>query len=226
MVDDQPSVRVVIVHYRTIDLLQNVVDSLRSFYPRVPLTIVDNGATLQTRAAIEEVRLASPDHTDVISVEENIGHGPGMDLAIREAEEPYLFCLDSDTVVDRGGFLEGMVAQINPGSAEKLLGVGRIVFMDRRGFGAEKRGGRHVIPALDPAYMLIDSRLYRTLPPFAHHGSPVVGTFVAAEQRGLKVGRFAVETFITHLHRGTVNRHGYGLGLRSKIDFILHKLGF
>ncbi len=226
MVEIRPSVRVVIVHYRTIDLLQTAVTTLRAHYPNIPLTIVDNGATEETRRAVEEVRRLSPEYTQVISVEENGGHGPGMDLAIRQAEEHYIFCLDSDTVVDRGGFLEEMSAQLQSEGDQMMLGVGRIVYMDRRGFGAGERQGRHTIPALDPAYMMIDAQLYRTLPRFAHHGSPVVGTFAAAQKRGLQIGRFEIETYITHLHRGTVQRHGYGLGLKSKIDFILHKLGF
>lgn len=220
--DPLDDVRVVIVHYRTPDLLEQSVASLRLHYPGIALTIVDNGSTEETRHVLEQICSRDPECTEGIVVEENEGHGPGMDRAIQHAEETYLFCLDSDTIVRKGGFIEKMIPLFVD---ESVYGVGRVVRLDQRGFNSNVVG-HETIAALDPAFMLLRRSHYLKLEPFRHHGSPVVHNFRSAESAGMRLVPFDIASSIDHLHRGTVNRHGYGLGIRSKIDFLLHKLGF
>ena len=218
-------IRVIIVHYRTVDLLEDAVRSFRHFYPSVSLTIVDNGSTEETRAAIETLASDASEATDVMTWEENLGHGPGMHRAIGDANEPLLFLLDSDTVVTEGGFMELMLGEVSRAQGSDVLGIGRVIRMNRRGFFVEDDSSEGSFPALDAAYMMIVRSHYESLPGFEHHGAPVAGTFREADARGLSLLSFPIERYIDHLHRGTVQRHGYGLGLRSKIDYILNKLG-
>ena len=212
-------VRAVVVHYRTPDLLQRAVESWFHFYPDVPLTIFDNAPVSDDAEVVASLRNRYP-RVDYIPSPENVGHGPGMDRSIRSASEAFIFLLDSDTVVQKGGFLEAMIPHFERGS---VYGVGRRVRVNRRGYNVEEN--HKGFPALDPAYMLIRRTAYLSLPPFIQHGQPVVENFSAAMERGLELVPFDIGSWILHEHRGTVNRHGYGLGLRGKINHILNMLG-
>ena len=63
------------------------------------------------------------------------------------------------------------------------------------------------------------------LSPELVHGLPVLHNFRAAARAGYEVVPFPVQDYVRHLGRGTVSRFGYSLGLRSKLDFLLNKLG-
>jgi hypothetical protein len=71
----------------------------------------------------------------------------------------------------------------------------------------------------------VDTALYRQLPPFIHHGLPVLGSCAEAESRGWRVEDFPVDQYIEHLGRGTAERFGYGLGIKSRLEYVLHRLG-
>ena len=108
------------------------------------------------------------------------------------------------------------------GEEQGAYGVGRRIGLSNRGFFD---ASADAIPALDPAYMLIKSTTYAELPAFAHHGQPVLENFRAVANRDLTLVDFPVDEHIEHLHRGTVDRHGYGLGIRGKWNYVLEKLG-
>ncbi len=204
------------VHYQTPDLLGPAVASFRSKYPERPLLVIDNGSTdgsaqfvqgLSQGDAALRVRLLGT----------NMHHGPAMDLALREAEQDLVFFLDSDTVTREGGFLDDMA---DIASRPSVLAVGQVVTVDGRGFAAPD-GIR--VPA--SAYMMVNREVYGQLPPFIHHGLPVLGTCKAAADQGFTVESFPVEHYVDHLGRGTASRFGYGLGLRSRLSYLMHRLG-
>jgi hypothetical protein len=141
-----------------------------------------------------------------------------MDLILREGKHDYYFCLDSDTVTRKSGFLERMIETLESDAA--VYGVGKVAPFNRRGFFDE--GG---YPMLLAAYMMLRGSMYAQFPPFHHHGAPVARNFIAASRAGKKLVSFPIDDYIEHLHRGTAERFGYGLGLRGKINFILNKLG-
>lgn len=207
---------VVVVNYQTPDLLQTTVESFKAFYPVLPMVIVDNGSQDTSRQVIEELcsryeALTAEYRTD------NAGHGPAMHGVIARREFDYYFFLDSDTETKRGGFLEEMLREFDD---KNVYGVGQVFRTNRRGF-YDAQG----VPALVAAFMLIREEIYRTLPPFEHHGSPVTANFVEAARRKYLLRDVPVQNSIDHLHRGTVSRFGYGLGLKGKINYLLNKLG-
>ena len=211
------TISVVSINYRTPLLLDECVRSFTDFYPDIPFLIVDNGSQDDS---LETIRKLEQDLPGVSSVlfEENRYHGPAMDAALRRLESDYVFFLDSDTVTKQGGFLEEMAALCAPPTC---YGVGKIVHINRRGFAVLSG-----LPALASAYMLIDRKLYLTLPPFVHHGFPGLQNFRAAREAGFRLAEYPINEYIHHLGRGTAALYGYGLGLRSRLDFVLHKLGF
>ncbi len=209
-------VNVAVVNYQTADLLDTAVRSFSRFYPHVPLMIVDNGSE---DSSPETISLLREDHDNVTALllDANRYHGPAMDLALRRLESDYVFLLDSDTETRKGGFLEALVALCEPAD---VYGAGHVTHVNRRGFAA-----RSGLPVLVSAFMLIDRNTYLDLPPFIHHGLPTLQNFRAAAEAGYRLAEYPVDEFVEHVGRGTAERFGYGLGLKSRIDYVLHKLG-
>ncbi len=207
----------VIVNYQTPDLLEDAVASFKRFYPEVHLVIVDNGSKDESSNVIR--RLCKEYHLCVfLFLKKNLGHGPAMHAMMERAEYEFYFLLDSDTVTKKGGFLEKMLAEFDDGS---VYGVGKVAPFNKHGFHDEESGTSMLIAA----YMLIRSSFYQGLSPFEHHGVPVARNFYESSKKGYHMIDFPIERFIDHLHRGTVGRFGYGLGLKGKINYLLNKLG-
>ena len=212
-------IRTVVINFQTPYLLKTAIESFRKFYPTSKMTIIDNGSKDNSREVIERMRRAMPQYMTTLLIDSNIYHGPAMNRAMNAVKEEYVFFLDSDTEVKKGGFLEPMMEELE--SSATAYGIGRQIMVNKRGFSAETG-----VTLLAPAYMMLRRDLYRNFPPFEHHGQPVLKNFIAAQQMGYTLKSFPIEDFIDHRWRGTASRFGYGLGWRGKIDFVLNKLGF
>ena len=207
---------VVVVNYQTPDLLDVAVRSFKQLYPDLPLIVADNGSQDNSRQVIEKLCEDLPRVTAKYFAA-NLGHGPAMHRVIAQKDYAWYFFLDSDTETHAGGFLEEMLERYDE---PNLYAVGKVIPMNKRGF-VDTDG----FPALDAAYMLIREDFYSQLSSFEHHGAPVVRNFMDAQQHGFQVQNFPVQEFVEHLHRGTVARFGYGLGIKGRINYLLNKLG-
>ena len=212
-----PNLTGVVVNYQTPDLLETAIESFRQFYPTVKLLIVDNGSQ---DSSVEMIKSAvdKDENADALFHSTNLFHGPAMNSAMSVVESEFVYFFDSDTVTRAGGFLEEMVSLLQTSDA---YGVGRVHHVNTRGFPKENG-----IPILISYYMMWRTSTYRTLPPFNHHGLPVLGNCVAAQQQGHRLISYPVEEYVEHVGRGTASRFGYGLGWRSRLDQLLHRLGF
>jgi GT2 family glycosyltransferase len=210
-------VTTVIINYQTPDLLEVAVNTFKKHYPEVPLLIVDNGSKDESKKAIQDLTSQNP-KTESLFLDKNIYHGPAMDLVIRNhVQTGYTFFLDSDTETHRSGFLEKMTSLA---SAQDIYAVGETITINNRGFKDDK--GFNVL--MTP-FMLIKTKVYKQFPPFIHHGQPTIHNFRDAQKEGLELAEFQVSDYIFHHWRGTANRFGYGLGLKSKLDYLLNKIG-
>jgi hypothetical protein len=212
-------VTAVVINYQTPDLVAVAVRSFRHYYPDVPLLIIDNGSQDHSRQIIETLVTADGGPTQTLWLPKNLYHGPAMHQAMELVGTPYVYFFDSDTETRRGGFLEPMIAALE--ADPQAYGAGRIVEVDRRR-GFRKPGG---MPVLVTPYMLLRRDFYFRLPPFIHHGLPTIQNFRAAEQAGYRLIPFPIETYVHHLGRGTAARYGYGLGWRSRLAYLLERLG-
>lgn len=210
-------VEAVIVHYRTPDLLLDAARSFRQYEPLVPLRVVDNGSddpnSVAALAALEREGVA------VERLGANRFHGPAMDHALRTSTARAVFFLDSDTRTHRGGFLAPMQARLHADA----VAVGEVAYADARGFACAATAPG-AVPVPVSAYMLVDRARYAALPPFVHHGLPVLAAMAGAQAQGWTVEAFPVSDYVEHLGRGTAERFGYGLGWRSRLDYLLHRL--
>ena len=211
----------VIVNFQTPDLTVKACRSLRKFYPGLPLVVIDNGSRDNSRALLESLRTPGDVALRLMFNNSNINHGPAMDMAARSVATPYTLFLDSDCEIFRGGFLEQMIGLLEHSPRNYV--VGKRIFMDKRGFDLPEQPG--AIPYVRPVCMLLRQSLYLSLPPFRHHGAPCLDNMQEASRRGLALLDFPVSDYVNHKGRGTAARYGYGLGLKGKLNHLLHKLG-
>lgn len=214
-------VTVVIINYNTPDLTGRAVRSLRTYVPDIPLLIIDNGSEPGNRPELESLAALRPEKTTVIFNADNLHHGPAMDQALHVLTTPYVLFLDSDCEVLTGGWIERMAAMADASSG--IYAVGKKIFMDDRGFDIADRPGAH--PYIRPICMLVRREAYLRYPPFERHGAPCLRNFIAAHAAGEELVHCPVEDFVYHAGRGTASRHGYALGLRGKINQLLHMFG-
>ena len=142
-----------------------------------------------------------------------------MHAAIEKMNKDFIFLVDSDTETIEGLFLERMGELML--TNEKIYSVGKVDTVDKRGFLTTGVG----IPTVRTPYMMINRNYYYRLHPFEHHGLPTMKNFSDAHRLGYELLNFPIENYIHHLGRGTAARFGYQLGIKSKIDYVLHKLG-
>ncbi len=207
----------VIINFQTPDLLKTAVSSFKTQYPEAKLLILDNGSKDDSVEVIHGLAERFSNIT-IISLEENIYHGPAMDLVCKKhIKSEYTFFLDSDTETKKGGFLEKMLSLFEH---EKVYGVGEFNVVNKRGFKASSG-----LTILQTPYMLLKTEVYNHLPPFIHHGQPTLNNFTAAREEGFELVEFKISECIDHKWRGTADKFGYGLGWRGKLDYVLNKLG-
>ena len=214
-------VTVVSINYRTPDLITRMVRSFREHYPQIPLLLIDNGSGDDSVDHLMALQAAHPEHTDLVLNTENRHHGPAMDQAIRTVDTPLILFLDSDIVVHRGGFVEAMAQALT--EVPRSYAAGKRTWMNRRGFDVDESAGG--APYLRPICLMLRRSEYLKLPPFRRHGAPCLDNMRTAHGRQLLLIPFPVENYIEHDGRGTASRHGYGLGLRGKINHLLNSLG-
>jgi glycosyltransferase involved in cell wall biosynthesis len=185
------------------------------------LLLIDNGSRDESVDVLLQFKQQAPQKTEVLLNNRNLHHGPAMDQALQRLKSPYALFLDSDCEVMRGGFIELMLDLLEGGPHRYV--VGKLIFMNDRGFDLPE--GQRGHPYIRPICMLVRRKLYLTLPPFTRHGTPCFRNMVQAVANGLELIHFPVDDYVFHEGRGTARRHGYGLGWRSRLDYLLNKAG-
>jgi hypothetical protein len=215
------AVTAVIINFRTPDLLRGAVQSFRTHYPTTPLLLIDNGSADGSDTLMRELQGQSPDHTELLLNQLNVHHGPAMDQALRHVNTPYVFFLDSDCEVRKGGVLEAMFGLAESDQAH--YAIGKKIFMNKRGFDVE--GPLGATPYIRPICMLVHRERYLSLPPFERHGAPCLTNMRAAVTHGFTLLHFPIEEYVHHAGRGTASIYGYRLGIRGKLNHFLNRLG-
>lgn len=94
----QPSVCLIIVHYKGLDILKKCLESVFSTnYPNFQVILVDNGSTDGSSAHAAGFY----EHkTNLIRSDVNLGFVAGNNLALRQAKADYIVLLNDDVIVD------------------------------------------------------------------------------------------------------------------------------
>lgn len=184
----------IVVESNTLDLTRRCLDSLRHYYPALPLILVDNASDDGSRELV--VELAGQQGNTAILNDRNVGHGPGMHQALMICQTTKALLLDSDCEVRSGYWLEMMLL-------ENAYLIGKQVYVDYGGI-IRKTGESYI----HPACAVIDVPAYKTLPPFNHHGMPCMLNEREAKRQGYSLMDFDVDVYVYHVWAGTRQRYG------------------
>jgi hypothetical protein len=178
-------VTAILVTYNTRALAEKSYQSIRRFYPDMPIILVDGSDPGNSTAAYVKT-LASP-LTTVMAFGHNVFHGPGMNVGINYCQTPYALLVDTDAEL-----LEPCVGDMLAMMEKDTFGVGYVIPTAFSGFGTiysyppeptPHEGGW--MPYLHPYFQLIDIKNYRKFPPYVHGGAPCTPTMLAIYQAGL-----------------------------------------
>src|ERR1017187_361356 len=209
-------ITVLITQRKTKDITQLCVESLLRYYPDVPILLVDgdskDDSTLYCRwMAVKHPNITlweRPVHVDA----KHSSHGETMDAAMmHHITTKYVLLLDSDTITERGGWIEPMLEQM---SLQQLFAIGSLMLMSRKEqailWATEESD---TLRYAHPSCSLLDREKYLEIREtftnwhdgqkirnaFGDHGSPLVWTMMGAEQIGYKVEYFPVDRYVSHL---------------------------
>ena len=175
----------IMVSYNTRLLVEKSYQSIRKFYPDMPIIIVDGSDPGNSTAAYVKT-LTSP-LTTVMSFGRDVLHGPGMCIGINYCQTRYALLFDTDIEL-----LEPCVGDMLNMMEEDTFGVGYVIPTVFGGHGTlytyppepTPKDGKWM-PYLHPYFHLIDIKNYRKFPPYVHGGAPCVPTMLAIYEAGL-----------------------------------------
>lgn len=175
------------VNYNTPKLLVTSIGSIMRHYPGLNFVVV-NLSTDGRKFAFTK--------TKIHEINQNIGHGPGMDFALQKVKTPLAVCFDTDIIMLKP-CLEHMVEKMT----YHTYGIGQIVHVDKGGYNVTKAG----TPYLHPHFMVLNVKHYLAYEKFVHHGAPCLRTMQHMEREGQshRLKNFPVKQFVYHKGRGT-----------------------
>lgn len=169
------------VSYNSHALLARAYESVRRHHPEMPIIIVD-GSDANNRCrqyvATRKDRLLS-----TVLCTTNIGHGRGMDLALRRVKTRYALVFDSDIEMLRSP-VQAMLDMME----EDTYGVGyiEITGLDGYEYGAQRHHRQQEsMRYLHPYFQLIQVAQYNRFHPYVHHGAPCYLAMLDIHKRGL-----------------------------------------
>ena len=200
----EKDITVLICQRKTKDLVQLCLESLLRFYPDIPIVLVDGDSRDNSTTYLRYMQAMNPQNITLWERPLNNGskhssHGVTMDEAIRQyVKTKWVLLLDSDTIVERGGWIEEMLKRVN--EKEKIYAIGSLMLVSRRN---DACGGpdddNDVLRYAHPSCSLYNAQRYVDMPPFCDHGAPCCYNMKAAEEMGLEVEHYPVEEYVSHL---------------------------
>lgn len=156
------------VSYDAPYLLKNTYESVRKFHPDIKIIVVD-GSPVGSPCYKYAESIAS-ELTKVVLCGYNIGHGRGMDMAIRMCETKYALIFDSDIEM-----IKSPVQQMVNMMEDDTYGVGYLEKTAYDGFeyGAKPfHKNQNYMFMLHPFFHLLQVKNYYKFYPYVHHGAP------------------------------------------------------
>lgn len=199
--DINRDITVIVVNYRTPDLLKRCCHSIRSSYPHIGIILVDNGGCEESA---KYARTATIAYTSILN-SCNIGHGPAMHQALRYCRTPFAFMFDTDCEMLNPGLFELMGEEFKD---TRTYAVGDLWRVNDRGIHTGHPNDHHYI---HPSAMMLDVGKYRLLVPFNHHGAPCFLNMQDAVKKGYLlagINRQVLAHYYYHNRDGTTRRIG------------------
>lgn len=242
------NVTVLICQRKTRDLIELSLNSLFRFYPDIPVLVVDGDSQDDSAVYLKQMQKQYSNlrvWTRPSPKEGITSHGVTMHEAIMEhITTRYVLLMDSDVIIERGGFLEQMLSKISIGamSGETVYAIGSLMCTSRSNFAnGLPINNEDVLPYAHPSFSIYDREKYIELSQkkvalrngfmhdaiFCNDGSPCCLTAIAAQDSGYYVIGYAVDKYVKHLSGSswtsprTIWRHDFDVPKRPFLTFIV-----
>lgn len=238
--DNNPlsDVTLLICQRKTPDLIRLTIESILRFYPDINIVVIDGNSKDESTLYLKWKSVTNPnikvvELTPQMCAEHDIplaanginSHGATMNYAIRNhITTKYVLLCDSDLVIERGGFIEGMKAQINE---DCLYAIGTLMLVSEEGEGCcSPKSESDLLRYAHPSCSLYNAEVYRTLKPFNDHGAPCVWNQIDAKKKGLSIGYFPIDKYVSHLSGAswcvpqTIWNNDHNVFIRPFVTFI------
>lgn len=210
-------------------LIQLTIESFQRFYPDVNILVVDGNSQDDSLIYLRWKAITS--NVQLVELYDNVGqnsHGTTMDFALRNhVKTKYCLLMDSDVITQRGGWLESMYTQCEN---EDLYATGTLMQVSRAGHACQApKDDADILRYAHPSCSLYRAKVYKVLERFVDHGAPCVYNMIDAEAKGLQIGYFPIDKYVSHLSGAswcvprTIWQHDYGVPLRPFVTFITDK---
>jgi hypothetical protein len=184
------------VIYRTYHLAFDAITSTLNYYPWMRIIVIDNTEKGFTNGR-EKVYDGLKDKIELVRVNQNIGHGPGIKRAMQRADEGYLYLFDTDTKMYRPLILEKMALVAKD---DVFLGIGQLLNLIYLYKGVR-------LQYIHPATCLFHLGTVKKFKWPIDHGDPLVEMMLDLHNKGKMnlLKQFPVGKFVHHFKRGSVN---------------------
>lgn len=193
---------VLITQRKTFDLIRLCVESLLRYYPDIPILAVDGESDDESLLYLKYKQATVPN----FKLWERRGqvrglhtsHGESLHEAIRDhITTKYVLMLDSDVIIERGGFIQDMITQLQWNRNIYATGT-RMEVSDSNDAVGDPKDESDILPYAHPSLSLYDRDMYLSLPEARDHGSPLFANMQEAKKRGYTIGYYPVDKYASH----------------------------
>lgn len=179
--------------------IQLMLESLLRFYPDIPIIISDDDSKDDSAQYLQYKELVTPNLFVWMRGEGKFhGHGMQLDEMLKQfVKTKYCLLLDSDIIVERGGFLEWMIPIME--GDDNLYAIGTMHYASYINNGGEPFSPEDAIPYPHPQCSLIRADKYLKMDnPFIVDGAPLILNMKEAFDKKMGVAYYPTDKFISH----------------------------
>jgi hypothetical protein len=220
-------VTVIFCQRKTKSFTQITLESLLRFYPDIPIVVSEDDSLDDSAQYLQYKELVTPNLKVWMRKEGYHGHGLQLDEIITQfVRTKYCLLIDSDIVVERGGFVELMIAEFE--KDENLYALGTLHYGSYENNGNDPRSEEDAVPYAHPQCSMIRADKYLQMQyPFITDGAPLILNMKEAKDKKMRVDIFPTDKYISHrggssyLVPHSVWDDSHNVYLRPFVTFIL-----
>lgn len=210
---------VLICQRKTKDLIQLSISSLLRFYPDIPILIVEGDSADESTLYCKFLELK---HSNIkvwyrqnFEGQKHSSHGITLDQAIKgHTTTKYVLMLDSDVIIERGGWIEQMLYKFTEVHAQQWETIGGVNVMRKPIFAVgsvakyswsndavgDPKDENDYLWYSHPSCSMINRDLYLQMEAkIDNFGSPCQSIMKEAHTRNWAVEQFNAEDYVSHL---------------------------
>jgi hypothetical protein len=195
----------VVINYNTPYLLERAINSIRDFYPDLNILVID-GSDVNNGSNGYPISITGTNYREDILLGYNIGHGKGIDYALKQIKTKYALVFDTDIVM-----IKRCIFEMKCLMHDDVFGVGLVHNIDKNG-GADYRELRYgyeklkepFCKSLHSYFFMVNVEIYKQYKPYFHHGCPELQTMIDInEKKNHRLVNFDLWDYIIHHWEGT-----------------------